>query len=358
MANFLAALLQGLAGTQQPQGNDLDGVTVTAAGPPPVQNPYTPSYMQAANQASQSQGQLPRVSGGTDRGLYGFLPKNVQNGRLRDVLGAIGDGILMGGGMNPIYSDRVNQRTMGQALLGMNAQPGPAIERLAQTGAPDSVKNAETMFNSLQAVEAKKAAQAEMDDYHKQVIKARTDQTLQRIGTIVPGVLARAQTPEAYKSAYDRLDQVIKRVDPDADPTTAWGLPSPDDWTPEMTAWTGTTGGQQIGADVRRESIAQRREAAGTSHQDRQASIAQRASSASQASADRQASIAQRREAAANRGKAKAGGGGGLHPRNPGAGGGLVVTNGDVAYLKAHPDQRANFDKHFGAGAALKYLGK
>lgn len=357
MANFLTALLQGLSGTDP---NEIEGINVTAPGPPPVHNPYTPSYIQAAQQASQSQGQLPRVSGGTDRGLYGLLPQGVRNGRLRDVLGAIGDGILMGAGQNAQYQPRVDERTMGQALLGYNQQPGPAIERLAQTGVPDSVKGAETMFNNLQTVEAKRAAQAELEDYRKQQMGYRTDQTIQRVAAIVPGVLARAKTPEDYASAYARLDQVVKRISPDSDPTTAWGLPTPDDWTPEMTAWTGTTGGQQVGADVRRESIQQRRESAGQASADRRAGIAQRAASANVSHEDRQASIAQRREAASQRAKTKAGGGGGLHTRNPGVTkpGGLTVTNGDVAYLKAHPDQRANFDKHFGTGSALKYLGK
>lgn len=362
--SLLAALLQGLTGQQpsQPNGNagEVEGVTVTPRKKPTVdnvaspvpemaRNPFSPDYIAAVNAANQSQGQLPHVSGGTDQGLFGLLGGGMQHGKLRDILGTIGDGLLRSGGSAAQYQPRVDQRRQGQALIGYEQDPSAAAERLAQTGAPDSVKGAEGLFQNIQTSADKAAQRQQMAVYQQSQTRSRTDGILQRAGSVVPGVLARAQTPEDYANAYSRLNRIAKRIDPEADPGSAWGLPTPEEWDPSMTAWAGTTGGQQIGADVRRESIAQRREAAGTVHSDRQASLAQRATSSDVAHSDRQDSMQIRRDAAKNKSRNSGGGGGTKAP---------VVTNGDVKFLRNNPAQRANFEKHFGAGSAARFLGK
>lgn len=382
MANFLSSLLSGLIGQALPatadKATELEGLVVMPPKrpepapkprPEPTRNPYTDDYIKAAQAAEVAQAQLPRVSGATDAGLYGLLPKGIRQGRFRDILGAIGDGMLIGSGGDPIYQPRAEQRRMGQALIGYGQDPTSAAERLAQTGSPDSIKTATELFKSIQTAETKEQAQAALAEYRTQQNRLRSDQVIQRMGSIVPGVLARATTPEAYLSAYDRLDQAVKRLNPEADPTSAWGLPHPNDWSPEMTAWIGTTGGQQIGADISRERIQQ----SDTNNvRSTSTSAANNRRSTAQSDINSRRSAAQSdtnsRRSSADRNAAKSGKkeGGGLHTRNkPGAKtdtpttkNSRVVTNGDVAYLKANPNQRANFEKRFGPGSAKKYLGK
>jgi hypothetical protein len=360
MANIFSMLLSGLAGggaNPPVDETEVEGITVmpkkkpaltpiTPVTPPdPAVNPYTPDYMLAAQQASQAK--LPRVSGGTDAGLYGFLPEKVRNSRFRDVLGAIGDGILMGGKMDPIYRPRVEQRRMGQALLGFEQDPQNALARLAQTGAPESIEMFKDMQNNLETQEIKKQNAEYLNEYRKGQLGSKRDALFTNMGKyIVPGILARAKTPELYASAYDRLTAAARRIDPDADATSAFGIPNPAEWEPEMTEWIGTTGGDQIRSDTTREGIAQRKEAATMSSADRRAAIAQRDTASQRSSSDRRAAIAaanQRQDKSiAAKSKPKAAG-----AKPPATGGGKkpIPANAMAAYSKGTPAQRAQAKK-------------
>ena len=279
MANFLATLLSGLSGTPAISNNEIEGVEVSPLPPPPpapppprppAKNPFSPEHAALAQAAAQAQAQLPRVSGGTDAGLYGFLPQKMQTGRLRDILGAIGDGILIEGGHKPIYAPRKEARMMDQALLGYDQDPEMAALRLGQTGAPDSVNQSTTMLNNIETARLREQQNQELAAYRQEQNRIRTENNLRQLGsTIVPGLLANARTPEMYAGVYDRLDAIARRNGLNA--TEAFGIPDPIDWTPEMTSRFGVTGGQLIGAETQREGIEQRREAAGWAHQDRQA---------------------------------------------------------------------------------------
>lgn len=388
MANLLSMLMAGLTGQRQPEDTTVSEIEVSPMpsqappAPPPTRNPFTPDYVQAAQDAALMQGQLPRVSGGTDTGLFGFLPKGMQQGRFRDVLGAIGDGLLIGSKADPMYLPRRDARLQGQALIGFGQDPQAAIERLGTTGAPgsmDLVKSLQTEYQRSQDREAQREMTAE---YRTQQNRIRADEALRKLGSIVPGVLSRANTPELYASAYDRLAQVTQRIDPELNPTTAWGLPHPDDWTPEMTAWIGTTGGEQIRADTTREGIAQRHQAAEWSHEDRIMAEGGRNQRNAINEAGRNNRANQAETGRNNRHNTpKVGGGGGgssggggpkLHPRNqpnaPTRGPGKVnppvpgfpqARNMDVDWLKKNnnPQGRAAFEKQFGPGTAKRYLG-
>lgn len=354
MVNILASLLSGLTGVGTPTETEVDEIVVTPkkkpalAPPPPAQSPYTDDYLVAVEQAELAKKKLPRVSGATDAGLFGMLPENIRNSRFRDVLGAIGDGLLIGSKADPIYGPRRDQRAMGQALIGYGQNPQAAIERLAQTGAPKSVELAQDYQTNVDANEIKRQNAEYLNEYRQGQLKQKNEALFTNIGRyVVPGLLARAKTPELYASAYERLTDIARRTDPDADATTAFGIPHPDDWTPEMTEWIGTTGGQQIRADTTREGIAQRRESAGWAHQDRQSSISQRERASLRSDANSDADRAQR---ASSKSKPKAG------SKTP-----PVVRNRDVTLLKEvikkDPSARKQFDARFGPGAAKKYLG-
>jgi len=247
-----------------PEDSLVEEIEVSPSKKPPPQtpvpaqtqnrNPYSPEFIQLAQEAQQSQRQLPRVSGGTNTGLFGFLPPEQQTSRWRDILGAIGDGLLIGAGAQPMYLPRRDARLQGQALLGYQSDPQSALERLAQTGAPGSLDLMKSLQTEYQRSEDR-AAQREMtQEYRNEVNRLKKEKVLQDLSKIVPGVLARATTPELYASAWDRLDQMVRRIDDTRDATTAFGIPYPEDWTPEMTAWYGVTGNQMITSDVQREA--------------------------------------------------------------------------------------------------------
>lgn len=365
MANPLIALLQGLVGAQpQPvDETEVEGITVMPRKKPsltpvapaiqaqPAVNPFSPDYLLAAQQAAEAQSKLPRPDMG-GAGLWGLLGPKARTskigGGLRDILGAVGDGILLGGRMDPVYGPRQEALRMGQALIGYDQDPQAAVARLAQTGAPKSIETAKDLLTGLQTSEDKAAQRQLMGEYYKEQGRSRLDQKIQNAGRyLVPGALARANDFESYEAAYKRLDAMIKRMDPEADPTSAWGLPDPVDWTPESTAWVGTTGGQQIRADTTRESIAQRREAAGMSSADRRAAIAQRDKASQRSAGVGMAGVAQRREAAAAKSKPKA-----SAAAKPAAGGGAkkpLPANASAAYNKGTPAQRAAARKAWAA---------
>lgn len=264
MANFLSMLASALGGgLPQDEPTTVSEIEVSPLPrqqpqveppPPPPRNPFTEDYLQLASQAQQSQRQLPRVSGGTNTGLFGFLPPEQQTSRWRDILGAIGDGLLIGAGAQPMYLPRRDARLQGQALLGYQSDPQSALERLAQTGAPGSLDLMKSLQTEYQRSEDR-AAQREMtQEYRNEVNRLKKEKVLQDLSRVVPGVLARATTPELYTSAWERLDQMARRIDDKLDATTAFGIPYPEDWTPEMTAWYGVTGNQMITSDVQREA--------------------------------------------------------------------------------------------------------
>jgi len=181
MANILSALLSGMV-KQDPPTDVREVVVVPNRQQVPVQqqvpqqviqNPFSPQYVAAVQQAAQSQGQLPRISGGTDAGLFGFLPEKMRNGRLRDILGAIGDGLLIEGGHQPIYQPRVDARRMGQALIGYDQDPEQALLRLAQTGTPQSIELSLKGLQNLETREQKAIQQEQLNNYRQQQMELK-----------------------------------------------------------------------------------------------------------------------------------------------------------------------------------------
>ncbi len=297
MANIFNMLLAGLAG-QQP--TDVEGITVTPPrqampvqqpAPPPVQNPYSPEYIQAAQQASQSQGQLPRISGGTDAGLFGFLPQRMQQGRLRDIIGAIGDGLLIEGGHKPIYAPRKESRQMGQALIGYDQNPEQALLRLAQTGTPDAIKLAQEGIQNLETREQKAAIDEALNNYRQQQMDLKRFQSAQQLTPYLRSIMADVKDAEGYSKAWDRMSQMLSRMGIKADATEVFGIPGPNDYEEGMLENLGLKASDILRGQTTREGIQQRATAANQASSDRRAAIGQRATAASQASADRRYAV-------------------------------------------------------------------
>ncbi len=300
MANILNMLLSGLAQRDAP--TDVDGLVVTptrqamASQPQPqaqvpIQNPFTPEYIQVAQQASQAQQQLPRISGGTDAGLFGFLPQKMQQGRFRDIIGAIGDGLLIEGGHKPIYAPRKEARQMGQALIGYDQNPEQALLRLAQTGTPEAVELAQKGIQNLETREQKAVQQEQLNNYRQQQISLKRYQAAQQLQPYLRSIMSTVKDEESYAKAWDRVTQMMTRMGIDADATEVFGLPGPNDYEEGLLENLGLKASDILRGQTTREGIAQRGTAAAQASSDRRAAIGQRATAASQASADRRYAV-------------------------------------------------------------------
>lgn len=302
MANILNMLLASMAG-QQP--TDVEGITVMparqAVAPtqapvtppaPPAQNPFTSDYLQAASQAQQAQGQLPRISGGTDAGLFGFLPERMQQGRLRDIIGAIGDGLLIEGGHKPIYAPRKESRQMGQALIGYDSNPEQALLRLAQTGTPDAIKLAQEGLQNLETREQKAIQQEQLNNYRQQQMDLKRFQSAQQLTPYLRSIMADVKDADGYSKAWDRMSQMLSRMSIKADATEVFGIPGPNDYEEGMLENLGLKAADILRAQTTREGIGQRATAAAQASADRNRAIGQRATAAAATDATRRAAIA------------------------------------------------------------------
>lgn len=358
MANILSMLLQGVGQPDAP--TDVEGVVVSptkraapvqAGAPPasvPIQNPFSPDYLQAVQQAQQSQQQLPRVSGGTDAGLFGFLPKGLQQGRLRDILGAVGDGLLIEGGHAPIYAPRQEARQQGQALIGYDQDPEQALLRLAQTGTPESVKLSQQGLQNLATREQKAVQQEQLDNYRQQQISLKRYQAAQQLQPYLRSIMSTVKDEESYAKAWERVSSMMDRMGIKADATEVFGLPGPNDYEEGLLENLGLKAADILRADTTREGISQRATAAGQASQDRRAAIGQRAAAAGQASQDRRAAIAARAD---KPGGAKLTPKGGAKPaagaKPSAAPAGPIKPTADMirAYQSGSPAQRAQARK-------------
>lgn len=279
MANLLAALLQGVTGINPSAPTEVEGVDVVARKRPPpapadpIRNPMTPEYIEAVKTANGVK--MPRPEG-SKAGIWGLLPDNVRNSSLRDVLGAIGDGLLIRDHADPIYRPRREAAQVGQAMIGYGQDPQAAIERVASSGVPGAIEIAKDLQTNLQTSETRQALQEANTDYRKSLTQNRNDSLIARMEPYATTIMRNVKTPEQYNNAYLRLKQRLQKIDPESDPTSAYGLPEPDEWQPGQTDQAGMTGGQMERATVSREAIQQRREAAAQTSRDRRASIAAR----------------------------------------------------------------------------------
>lgn len=327
--------------------------------------------------------------GSANPGIYGLLPEKMQHGTLRNVLGAIGDAFLVQSGNEATYGPRMDRQRVGLAMAGLDpddpASVQAAIQRIAATGAPDSLALADKMQKDFNDAALRKQTQESNDIYKQQQTASRQDASIQRLIPYVGGMVRGATTKEAYKAAFQRAEAMAQRIDPQYH-ATDFGLIDPEDWTPEAALAAGLTS---------KDMLASGDKAAGRKTTERGQDVGARsriqAASIGAGSRVQAARIGASRPTAASilddltekqnngetltpaeqsvfnkmtilpskrsRGALPAGVTirGGAKP--PVAASGRVVTNGDVKYLKANPGARAQFEVYFGKGSAKKYLG-
>lgn len=221
---------------------------VTSMGSPPSNPQLDPGTSQNYNNSSAVQAvraandtNAPR--GGSDNpGLYGLLPQNLQHGTLRNVLGALGDAFLVGSGGQATYSPRMQRQEIGDAMAGYDQNPQAAIQRVADTGAPGAAEMASKLEQQRQMMEY-------TQQYRQQMLGNKNENVVARMAPQVGGMFAGITDPNMYAQRYKQADAIAKRIDPSYDPSV-FGLPSPEEWQPSMTAHQGMTGNNiQVSSD-------------------------------------------------------------------------------------------------------------
>jgi hypothetical protein len=205
---------------------------------------------------------------GPSHGIWGLLPSNMQHGTLRNVLGSIGDAFLLGSGKQAQYTPVLQQRQIGNAMAGYQTNPQSAIERIAATGAPGSDKMAQSLEESQQNLQMRKAIAEQNNQYRNSQIQSRNDSIIARMAPTVAGWAQNAKTPQDYQAAYQRADAAAKRVDPSAS-AADFGYVDPKDWQPNSMQGVGATTGQILRNQTGQQSIAERATAAQQASDDR-----------------------------------------------------------------------------------------
>lgn len=239
---------------------NVDGVDVTVpAGKSqtyqaPSQNYNNSGDVQAVQQANAAD-KPPPGGYGKSAGLYGLLPQGLQHGTLRDVLGHLGDAFLVSTRRDPIYQPRQNSLAEGNAMAGAAQNPEAAISRVGALGIPGSPNNPGSVEQAEAQQQNQNNLQLHRDELQRQDIyrqamiqnqqatqQARLDNSVNTIRGTAGGIVQPATNAQDYAKRYAQVDSMVKRIDPNANPTTAYGFPNPADWQPGDTSSAGMTG--------------------------------------------------------------------------------------------------------------------
>lgn len=378
---------------------------LTSFNPPPMDTPEQTSAPRSPSPPmnydnSEAQSALMDVvrgmkpdGGSANPGIYGLLPKNLQHGTLRNVLGALGDAFLVQSDHPATYAPHMQRQQIGLAMAGLDPNDPQsvqaAIQRVAATGAPDSIELADKMQKNFSDTEVKKQAAASNQLYRQSMTESRQDMALQRMIPNIGAMVRNTKTKDQYTAAFQRAEAIAQRIGPDYH-ATDFGLVEPENWTQDNSQTAGLTSnnlltsedkGKQRRTSERGQDLNYRGrvDAASVGAQGRIASTGisvgkstdatilqglidkqnggEELTPAEQYTFNHMTQVAHRPRVLPNAVKPKASGG---EPASA-PGSARVVTNGDVALLKQHinnPKAKAQFDDYFGKGAAAKYLGK
>jgi hypothetical protein len=244
-------------GSTSSDSNEVSPVVATAKKTPVIgqgAKPPTDNYNNSGDVMAVQQAVKGDMS---PQAIYGNMP-GLTHGGLRNILGHLGDALLVGSGRNAQYQPRLDREIVGNAMAGYDADPMAAIQRVAATGAPGSAEMASRMLQEYEQRKIREAQLQQTNMWHEDTIEDRRTRTqayqqqiADRFVPQIGGLLQGVKKPEDYASVYNRIDSMAKRIGgPDATPTTLWGLPTTDQWTPDQTNGFGMTSNQnQISAD-------------------------------------------------------------------------------------------------------------
>lgn len=214
---------------------------------PPTLDYNNSGASQAVNAAVAGEGTPP--GGMANPGLYGMLPKSLQHGTLRNVLGALGDALLVSGGKAPAYEDRMQRQEIGQAMAGMDINDpqsvAAATQRVAATGAAGSADMADKLQTQAEQAAQRKQLMEYNQSYRNAVIGQRNDALFNRMYPAATADMSQSTSASDYATRLARWNQRIKAIDPDQDAMSAFAISST--YNPaDMTSTAGMTNNQIV----------------------------------------------------------------------------------------------------------------
>lgn len=188
-------LLQGLSPSQTNSTpvptpvTDQSTVSPLAVSAPPAQpssSDFSRSiYNNAPEMAEAAQGQAQDPQ---HTGMFGV------KGTLRNVLGLLGDAMLVQHGNQPVYKPRLQQEQIADAMTGFQSNPNAAAGRLAAV--PGGAQDAENMYNSSQQQQLRLAQQESNNQYRQSREETMQDTRDARLRQGIGGILSAAATPD------------------------------------------------------------------------------------------------------------------------------------------------------------------
>lgn len=250
---------QGLPAPDTSQVSSPFSPAVSPAQPPTgVDQSTQPAGMDYNNSGAASavnsaiQGEHPE-GGMANPGIYGLLPSNLQHGTLRNVLGALGDALLVSGGRQPQYEARMQNQEIGQAMAGMDINDpqsvAAATQRVAATGATGSPEMADKLQTQAESAALRKQYMEYNQDYRNGILNARQEQIdanraniADRYRPQIGGMFAGVKDAATYATKYASLAPLAKQIGgPEATPASLWSIPEPGNWTPDLMTGYGMT---------------------------------------------------------------------------------------------------------------------
>lgn len=125
----------------------------------------------AINQVKQGYPQ----NGNNDVGLGKFIPNSLPgSGTLRSLLGTVGDAFLIQSGHQPLHRQQDQANQLAQAAAGFDQDPGAAAGRIAATGVPGSIQDAQSLYTAAQNEKLREATLENTQAYRNSVLDDRT----------------------------------------------------------------------------------------------------------------------------------------------------------------------------------------
>lgn len=222
MASFLNLLQQSMGLNPLAEENFGD-IVVTAPQPrpeasrpdfadAPARDQIQPRYVLNDDRIAPRQEELNEIL--PRKGMFGL------KGTLRDVLGTLGDSLLVGSDADRIYQPQRQRERAGDAMFGFADNPMQAIERLAAAG---FLQEAGELYNQVQQQQHRTASLSSQEADRQSRIADRDFDNREKGWNIVAR-LAQAGMP------YDRLVRAAAGYGISVDDLSELGV------TPEMTA--------------------------------------------------------------------------------------------------------------------------
>ena len=166
----------------------------------------------------------------------GILDQLGVGGRTRDILGTIGDALLVGSGNRPLYRPRKDQELMADALQNFTDDPIEAIKRLNAAGFPDQAR--EMYDRYLAQTNASMTKQAQAQDARDKRWSIVTRMLNPKVVTEANYPMIRKQALDYLKaSGTDPLYDIPETYDPDVIANLFMsGIPTEKQYSEQMDA--------------------------------------------------------------------------------------------------------------------------